>query len=418
MIKLRYSTYDVFLYLILIPFLYPRGFAEYIPLLKTFFDAWLLAAMALIVLLFVHQIIRQRITPRPCLFLILLYYVLFIGITFGLQGSVNEGVQKLFVAPILCLFSIICLETHKKSFLRCVSTILIVNFILNLTVFHPVFFPAYFSEETLHMLFLGHVQVVAPLGILGVYIGYLLYRIDEGDRTKAIALILLSIGNMLFSQTSASIITLVIMALGFLFAYVFKLRKVLCLPPLVYVVIYLALNVVMMYYVSNFIDADHTVVTDAATLNGRVFIWDEALKLIKKKPITGYGAYGVLIEMFWHAKDEGMNYAHNELLQRLMDGGWVLLVAFILLLLSYVKPINKLKHDKSAMGMANLCLIAMLFVMIFESLTEYYYIFIFLSLLAYAPDFTALFRVEEKEIKLRKRKKKKDGNSIKNQTGI
>jgi O-antigen ligase len=229
----------------------------------------------------------------------------------------------------------------------------------------------------------------------------LFYMIVNNDLTRGIhpgsqALLLpfsflLAAANMIFSMTSASIITLVIFALGFLFAYVFKLKKILCLSPYAYVVIYLALNVIMMYYMRWFIDGDINATTDAATLNGRIFIWDEAMKLIEKKPITGYGAYGVLIEMFWHAKDEGMNYAHNELLQRLMDGGVVLMIAFLFWLLSYVKPIQKIKHDKGAMGMANLCLIAMLFVMVFESLTEYYYIFLFLSLLTFAPEFVKDF---------------------------
>ena len=122
-----------------------------------------------------------------------LYYLLFVGITLALQGSVNEGIQKLFVAPVLCLFSVFCLESHKKSFLRCVSTLLIVNFLLNLTLFHPLIFPAYFSVETTHILFLGHVQVVAPFGILGIYIAYLMYRMDERDKLKSTALILLAV---------------------------------------------------------------------------------------------------------------------------------------------------------------------------------------------------------------------------------
>ena len=411
MIRLRYNSYDAFLYLILIPFLYPRGFAEYVPLFKTFFDLWLLAAMALIVLLFVFQIVRQKITPRPCLFYVFLYYALFIVITLTVLGSVNEGVQKLFVAPVLCLFSLICLECHKKSFLRCVSNILIVNFLLNLTIFHPIFFPAYFSESV-HILFLGHVQVVAPLGILGIYISYLLYRLDSENRGKAILLLLLSLGNMLFSQTSASMITIVILTLGFLLAYVFKLRGFLCLHPYVYVFIYLGLNLLMIYYVQNFIEADVNTTTDATTLNGRVFIWNEAMTLIEKKPITGYGAYGVLLQMFWHATGDGMNYAHNELLQKMMDGGVVLLVAFLLLLFAYVKPIQRLRQDRRFMAMTSLCLIAMLFIMIFESLTEYYYIFIFLSLLAHSPEFVELFQVENKEPGNEKKKKRKKGNGI------
>lgn len=62
--------------------------------------------------------------------------------------------------------------------------------------------------------------------------------------------------------------------------------------------------------------------------------------------------------------------------------------------------------------MTSLCLIAMLFIMIFESLTEYYYIFIFLSLLAHSPEFVELFQVENKEPGNEKKKKRKKGNGI------
>ena len=411
MVKLRYNSIDVFLYLILIPFLYPRGFAEYFSIFKTVFDLWLLVAMAFIFLLFLYQTIRKQTVLRPCLFFILLYYLIFIGITFAVQGSVTEGVQKLFVAPILCLFSIMCLEDHKKSFLRCVSNIMIVNFILNLTLFNQLLFPAFFSEN-LHILFLGHVQVVAPLGILGVYISYLLYRMDRQEKYKAILFGFLSIANMLYARTSAALIVLSIFALGWLLIRVFKLRLVFCLDPRIYVLIYILLNMGLIYFATIYRDMAHMFTVDM-TLNGRVFIWESALELIEEQPIIGYGAYGVLMNMFWHAIGVGMNYAHNEILQRLMDGGVVLLIAFFLLLLSYIKPIRRLKHDKSFMSMANLCLIAMLFVMIFESLTEYYYIFIFLSLLVFAPEFSAGFRTEEK---IPQKRKQKHGNRIKTPT--
>ena len=52
-IKLTIKKYDILLYLILIPFLYPRGFQEYIGTYKMFFTGWLYLAIILIVVVFV-----------------------------------------------------------------------------------------------------------------------------------------------------------------------------------------------------------------------------------------------------------------------------------------------------------------------------------------------------------------------------
>lgn len=80
-----------------------------------------------------------------------------------------------------------------------------------------------------------------------------------------------------------------------------------------------------------------------------------------------------------------MNYAHNEMLQRLLDGGIILTVLFILLLYAYTKNIRK-AHNKQMIYWASAMLLIILVIMLFESVTEYYYYFILLSLMAYLPE--------------------------------
>ena len=124
------------------------------------------------------------------------------------------------------------------------------------------------------------------------------------------------------------------------------------------------------------------------SLNGRNFIWKEGMRLISEHKLFGYGVHGVLIKVFWSKwtgdARNGMNYAHNQIIQVLLDGGVVLLISFLIMLRSYMHPLKYIKKSEGAF--ARICLMAVFVVMIVESTFEYYYILIFLSLIAYLPE--------------------------------
>ena len=58
---LKIKVYELIMYLIMVPFLYPRGFAEYSSVYKNFFTAWLYLSMLTIVILFITKIMRLKI---------------------------------------------------------------------------------------------------------------------------------------------------------------------------------------------------------------------------------------------------------------------------------------------------------------------------------------------------------------------
>ena len=73
-----------------------------------------------------------------------------------------------------------------------------------------------------------------------------------------------------------------------------------------------------------------------------------------------------------------MSYAHNQVIQSLLDGGVVLLVAMVWLLCSVAYCVNGIK-DKSLRCIAASAFCALLFVMLFDSFTLYCYAFILLA---------------------------------------
>lgn len=383
-------------YLILIPFLAPRGFIEVSSLYKLFLTLWLYGAIVLIGGLFVYNFFFRKKRYKSCFFALVLYYGLFVALTFFVQGGFNEGLQKMFAAPALAVFCLIALKDEPKKFLNIASNIIIVGFALNLTLFNHLIWP--FFSASKHLLFIGHVQVAAQLGLLGIFLSYLLYK-TERDNKKAMLLFVLSLLTMVTAETVVTYIVFAVLVVGGLMLSNGFTKKLLPASPFTYVLIYALLNVAL-FALTIYLDGNYYIMGHNVSLNGRMLIWENAFEEILVNPVTGYGAFGVFLNIFWRRSMEvpaRMNYAHNEFLQRLLDGGVILLVAFFVLMLWYLKYARKHK-DKLQKNIPNLFLFAFLLVMLIESVTEYYYFIVFLSLMAFLPEFTEIYDKEKGSI--------------------
>lgn len=373
-------------YFLLIPFFYPRGFSVYFPIYTLFFTIWLYLSEAAILLLLIWLIGSNRSKVNYGTIVMALYYIVFLAITLIVQGGISEGLQKLFSAPSLCLLCALLLEIWPEKVIKCVSNILIFVFLLNLIPFNPLLWSEYFQVGQ-NLLFLGHVQVAAQMGVLAIFLSYLEYI--AGKRRKAAVLVVLSLLTMLMSHTAASYVSILFFFLAYWISRC-KNKSMLYkfLRSDVIIIIFLICNVIIFAVVSNFNGATELFIRGLT--NGRTFIWSQALALMKNHWLIGYGAYGVLIKVFF--SPTGMNYAHNEILQRLLDGGIVLSVLFIIMISSHAKNIRKVRNE-NLYYWGHFAFALMLVLMLFESVTEYYYFFMLLTILSYLP------RIEEHQRK-------------------
>ncbi len=384
--KTKINSNILILYLVLIPFLHPKGFESISSGYDKIFTLWLYIAVAVIAIYFLYLVVGQREEYPNCIYCMLLYYVIMIGITFISLGGFNVGMQKMFAAPALCIMSAILIKKDAVEYINCISNLLLIVLGLNVLVFNPLFFGQYFSAKTgVHLLFIGHVQIASQMGILGVLCAYLLSIIYKKWNAKARFLILFSIITLIISETVASYASLGILVAGYIYMRITKRGKLLDLKATTYIVFYLVINcglLVWLYY------NDWRFNLWGLSINGRSFIWEQVFYKFLEKPVFGYGVYGVYFIVFWHyirGNTVGMNYAHSQLCQLLLDGGLILLFFFLLFLFSYVARMKQIRTKKLRM-FGNLVLIILLFIMIFESTFEYFYVLFSLSLLAFLPE--------------------------------
>ncbi|WP_438434524.1 O-antigen ligase family protein [Gorillibacterium sp. sgz500922] len=372
----KYGSTGIIFYFVLIPFLFPRGYAEINTTYKLFFTIWIWVAVVIIWLQFVlrAKIMRSKINRKGLA--LALYFVLSILLTIVIRGNLSSGLQQMLAAPSLCVFIIFNFEKHWHKILGVLLNIFIVLFFLN-----GIVFKGYFVQFA-HIIFLGHVQVVSQIGMTAIFVALLNYMLIKKRKFKSALLIIMSIFTMISTDaTSAVLVCLILIVIGVV--YKWKLYHIFCLKSKWYVAIGFLMSISIIYFGT--VNNHYNAIISDPTFSGRRFVWLNALSHIATRPIFGFGIDGVLITTFWTDwSGGGFNYAHNQIIQNLLDGGIVLCVAFWIMMFTYASYIDNLEHIKYKV-LSNAILIALLTVMIFDSTTLYCYMFIFLAILVKLP---------------------------------
>lgn len=377
--KLTLST--VLYIFILIPFLHPKGLGEVFNAYSIFFKTWTyLAALAVLFMLSCisysqnhFPIIKQHDESIG----LIAYHISLLLVTILTQHKISEGIQKIFVYPIICLFFYMLFDRFKEKAYGLICNYLIILFTINVTVLNPHIFFQLFMKK--HISFLGHIQVTAQFCIIALLVAYLDLKHSVYKR-RGYLLICLTIISLLTSDALTGYVTLAIFIMGVVVNKRNKIKRIISAKPIKYFVVLGIISFILLYS-SIYLKLFQQTSIDL-TFSGRVFIWIEAWQLIKQRLWFGYGAYGVLIQPFWsrYSNSNGMNYAHNEVLQLLIDGGLFLFLIFIVLLTMYMIRISKI-YDKNIKYWISLLLLNFLLIGMFESITENVYFFIFLVII-------------------------------------
>lgn len=370
--------------LILIPFLYPRGFVEYSYFYKLFFTLWLYIAVLCIAIFVLDKIIRARISFNKFFGAILLYYVAMFVITLLVRRTFLDGLQKIFAAPMLAIFTYIELKTRPINFIKSVNRILTWSFIVGLTVFNPIFWTNMFNPEKNHLFFWGHVQVGAQLGLMFIIFSYVEYLLlPKYGEKKLFFRMALAVCVMLISATSLSYLVIIILLVYTLLYERIQLKE----KEEKIVTLYLTCNLLLFFSITKL---GPVLNIGNLSLNGRGFIWEKALENFLRSPLVGYGVHGTLIQVFWSrwsGDGTGMNYMHNQLLQVANDGGLLLLTLYIIILYTEMESIDKISSKKVRKKCGGFML-AVLVIMSFESGLEYIYLLMVLILLGKMKNLT------------------------------
>lgn len=377
--KLHFSVNNMINYFVIISFLFPRGYAEFNSTYKTIFTCAIWISTIIIWAQFIisyRKIIVKQDRLKDILFIIS-YFASVIIITFIVRGFFINGYQKLITYPSICLFTICNLKRNSKSFLNTINNVFLVLLILQVLL-HKIFFQN-------HITFLGHVQMISQLCSLAIFCALIFWMLFHEKKTITILIVLLSLFTMITTDAASAKITCIILCI---IALLYKLKKhsfmefdskVYIICGMIFSIIIVSLSVI------NNLKFDNEV--PFLDLSGRSFVWIDALSKIKNKITFGYGVEGVLLDVFWNKwnNSQGFNYAHNQMLQNLLDGGVVVSITFLLMIFSFCRNTKNISNTKYKV-LINAILITFLTIMIVESATSYCYVFICFAIIYVLPD--------------------------------
>lgn len=368
----KLSRYRFYIYFVVIAFLFPRGFGEINNIYHDVSSLLVWIAAFLILLKEIKYIINNIKIKISGIF-ICLYFVLAFLITLINRGEVTSGLQQLIATPFLCLLVISNMQKNCKTLLEATMCVFMVEFILN---FIFMISPFEFGE---HLTFLGHVQMISQFGIVSILVSILYWMIFKTHKRRVIFLVVITLVTMLTTDASSAILSAVALCIAYI-TYKWKLYHLFCFRTEIYLIGMIIMSLIVVYITS----INRNIIPNI-DFSGRRFVWGEALIKIVNKPLFGYGIDGVLLQPFWTEwTGGGFNYAHNQILQNMLDGGIVLAMAFWIMVYSFVKNVNKLKQKKYVV-LFNATIVTLLFVMIFESVTLYCYMYFVLAIVYVFP---------------------------------
>lgn len=362
---------ELYIYAVIFAILCPRGPIELSSAYKYVFTLFTWGIVALIWLKFFMRFPVSKHTVNKEYLPAVLYFVFAIIISLAVKRSVSGGLQQLFAYPTFFLFICEEMRRNSKTVIKAFANILIVllamNFPLTLAIFRRVLY---------HITFLGHVQMISQFGVLAIFIAVAGYTSGVLTRGKATLLALLSFLNMMTTDASSAVLSALILV-AVLVVYIFKLYNLFCLKSQIYVAIMVGLS---LFIVAAAIKSWLVGLVPDYSFSGRSFIWREVVQRFTESPIYGYGVDGVLLKPFWVGKNGGFNYAHNQIMQNLLDGGIILFVLFWMMILSVAHSINKMKN-KTVIILSNAALVCTLFMMVFDSVSLYCYSYVLFAII-------------------------------------
>lgn len=345
----KYYNSKTFLWFIIIPLFFPYSF-QYIPQTVTLYDAMQVWKLIVLLIIIFSYLLKMKFSR----------YVFFVigysAITF-LASYQNNGLQTKVYTNILLAIGLTMLAElvkEEEKFRKFTNIAISYNYVLVLLnliflIAYPNGLPfatLYASNEANPMNFLGIDNGIwKSLLPLLFFIFYKKYGDDKVSNTRKDNFIFYSTNVYAFiiiflTESAAGIVSYLFFIGMMVYFTMFRKKKI---PLLTCAIVYLAflILVVVAGKSGDLIEFFTSLLGKRVSFSGRTTLWALALRMIMAKPLLGYGYTSGNI-VVWG----GEYSSHNMILEILIQGGALLLVLFVIMVLYSIASTIKLEYAK------------------------------------------------------------------------
>ena len=330
--------------LLLLPFFKPPVF-EYISSLHfidTLFDMAKIVSFGMIILLYISEKKLSRIMLFITLYQISLFFSTVIN---------NGNYWKLLVSCgtiiSFCMITELAVKKNCGLYFKSILNVYIPLSVLNL--FIVLIFPQGIAREDYYgniYYLLGSRNGFSPLFIPLLIFSYIYSGMNDKKYTPMTLFFTMIVSvSILITWSATGVAGLAMLLLFILLIYGRKIASLFNSLTLsvIYIAAFLGIIVFRLQYVFSFII--EKLLHKSMTFTGRTDIWDIALRLIKRSPLFGYGVYEGHGLIFVRGQ---YYYAHNAVLEVLLQGGAVSLIFYGAIFASAAVSLYKYRKQKPA----------------------------------------------------------------------
>ena len=330
--------------LLLLPFFKPPVF-EYISSLHfidTLFDMAKIVSFGIIILLY----ISEKKLSRIMLFITLYQVSLFFSTVIN-SGNYWRLLVSCGTIISFCMITELAVKKNCQLYFKSILNIYIPLSDLNL--FIVVMFPQGIAREDYYgnvYYLLGSRNGSSPLFIPLLIFSYIYSGMSNKKYTPMTLFFTIIVSaSILLTWSATGVAGLAMIILFVLLIYGRKISQLFNSLTLsvMYIAAFFGIIVFRLQYVFSFII--EKMLHKSITFTGRTDIWDIALKLIKNSPIFGYGVYEGHGLIFVRGQ---YYYAHNAVLEVLLQGGAVSLFFYAAIFASAAVSLYKYRKQKPA----------------------------------------------------------------------
>lgn len=358
--KIPLFNSSFFILFVILPYIKPSSLQLIAPSIDSLFDAWKILSMIIAVGLYLYNKKLSKIILS-----IGIYEVFLLISTIANSGDYRKALISCATILSFSMFVELAVKNNSKTFFYSIFFIyfvfVFINFILMLIYPNGLAVDNYYGN-TYH--FLANDNALSPIFIPVMAIICIYSEYQHKSLTPSSIMLLIMIAVTVIITWSAT----GVMMWFIMMAYILFIYKKIPMPILnmrLYFIAFAVLQVMIVFLrvqdIFAYIIED--ILGKNITFTGRTIIWDSATELIKYKPWLGYGVYEGLGLIWYYNK---YMYAHNGVLEVLLQGGVITLIAFVAVFLIAGKELYKLRSNPAS-GIISTGIFSILIGMLMES---------------------------------------------------
>lgn len=329
-------NYKLILYILLLfPYITPRTFEDYPPMVSKIWNILILINTLIIIL---YLIIHKKIEFPKNILTIIIFCITYLLITIIKNIVLLKSCFSIVYLLILSLFLNEEIKHDKDNVLKALVIIYMFWTILNniLIVLFPNGIFVTNSYHSGHLL--GDDNAIIYMALPAIIV-LIIYSYIKHNRISLFAWLNIVFCEFIFLKLWS---TSAFLAFGVFALLLFFCTKKIKFSPRKILLMSLSFGIMIFFFnkipiikdfVTNYLHKD-------ITFTGRTYIWDAAFQMINKHPLLGYGGYFVMGQF---KTIYGIYPVHTTHLQILIDGGVILFIEYISI---YIMSFHSLMKNK------------------------------------------------------------------------